>query len=591
MVSSEPTLPDATSTKLKVFLSYSRKDAAFAQELLAALELLGFDAYLDKEDIAPGEPWEDRLGALIQMADTVVFIISPSSLASKHCTWEVEETARKAKRLVPVMLKQDPAIEVPERLRKLNYVFFSEGQSFTKGLSDLARALRANVGWIREHTRYGDLALRWIERRKPDALLLRGSDLDDARRWIAERPKDAPEISVNQQGFIDASGKAAAEELAAKARLRWRVQAGLAAVSVVLAGLAVFAGLQWKAAETAKLSLAASNQKLEATVGELKSAQSTLVTQNAQLETQKSQLETSNARLQRKLALRTAPFGNEHINVPAGWFQIATTFAGAVGFIERRTVPNEPQASGVIVNARRLDPRWSDRPVFLTTTYALSRRGRATELPLSPQDAIMATYGPGGERIAIRLGAVLWESAETGVVVASIEDRLPVGASVLDRIADHDDPAVPLAELTRSEINALFDAGGTFLKPGAQRPVIFVGYHHDRREVALSVSHLLGRLSAAEAGQPGIPNIPQTVRTSTPTAASPSLHADLVYLHVTMPGASGAPIFDAITGELIGIHHNGHLCPSATATLRRCWGGGTSMARVVAAIRAEPASR
>lgn len=42
--------------KLKVFLSYSRKDSAFAQELLAGLELLGFEAYLDKEDIAPGEP-------------------------------------------------------------------------------------------------------------------------------------------------------------------------------------------------------------------------------------------------------------------------------------------------------------------------------------------------------------------------------------------------------------------------------------------------------------------------------------------------------------------------------------------------------
>ena len=60
--------PEPAASKLKVFLSYSRKDAAFAQELLTSLELLGFDAYLDKDDIAPGEPWEERLANLIRQA-------------------------------------------------------------------------------------------------------------------------------------------------------------------------------------------------------------------------------------------------------------------------------------------------------------------------------------------------------------------------------------------------------------------------------------------------------------------------------------------------------------------------------------------
>ena len=97
-------VPENSKSGLKVFLSYSRKDDAFAKELLAALELLGFDAYLDTEDIAPGEPWEDRLGNLIRQADTVVFLISPKSLASQHCGWEVEQTARSGKRLVPVII-------------------------------------------------------------------------------------------------------------------------------------------------------------------------------------------------------------------------------------------------------------------------------------------------------------------------------------------------------------------------------------------------------------------------------------------------------------------------------------------------------
>jgi hypothetical protein len=40
--------------KLKVFISYSREDEDFAQELLVGLELIGFESYLNKHDIAAG---------------------------------------------------------------------------------------------------------------------------------------------------------------------------------------------------------------------------------------------------------------------------------------------------------------------------------------------------------------------------------------------------------------------------------------------------------------------------------------------------------------------------------------------------------
>ena len=56
--------------KLKVFISYSRKDsAAFADELVSGLELVGFAPFLDRYDIAAGEDWEARLGGLIAQSD------------------------------------------------------------------------------------------------------------------------------------------------------------------------------------------------------------------------------------------------------------------------------------------------------------------------------------------------------------------------------------------------------------------------------------------------------------------------------------------------------------------------------------------
>ena len=69
----------------KVFLSYSRQNSAFAERLRNDLIASGFDAYLDKHDILPGEDWRLRLGALISGADTVVFCKSPSSINSEMC--------------------------------------------------------------------------------------------------------------------------------------------------------------------------------------------------------------------------------------------------------------------------------------------------------------------------------------------------------------------------------------------------------------------------------------------------------------------------------------------------------------------------
>jgi hypothetical protein len=91
--------------KLKVFISYSRRDsAAFADELVAGLELAGFAPFLDRHDIAAGEDWEARLGGLIAQSDTVVFAVSPEAVKSD--VWEVERTIELSKRLLPVSSSQ-----------------------------------------------------------------------------------------------------------------------------------------------------------------------------------------------------------------------------------------------------------------------------------------------------------------------------------------------------------------------------------------------------------------------------------------------------------------------------------------------------
>src|SRR5215470_7725938 len=98
---SGPAAPDIG--KLRVFISYSRDDAKFADQLDAALNSCGFECLIDRHGISGGEAWKRRLGSLISQADTVVFVLSPSSAHSEVCTWEVGEAERLSKRILPVI--------------------------------------------------------------------------------------------------------------------------------------------------------------------------------------------------------------------------------------------------------------------------------------------------------------------------------------------------------------------------------------------------------------------------------------------------------------------------------------------------------
>lgn len=230
--------------RLRVFISYARRDgAAFAEELLHGLEVAGFDAFLDRHDIAAAEDWEARLGALIQSADTVVFVLTPAAASSERCAWEIDRAEQLVKRIIPIVSIPVEEGVTPARLRRLNYIYFSEGHSYSVSLGKLAEALRVDLGWIREHTRLGELAQRWQARNRSDALLLRGSELDAARQWLINRSEDSPPTTDAHREFISAS-EAAEGVLVKRERARRRALIlSLTAAVIVFAVLGAAAGI------------------------------------------------------------------------------------------------------------------------------------------------------------------------------------------------------------------------------------------------------------------------------------------------------------------------------------------------------------
>jgi TPR repeat protein len=207
--------------KLRVFISYSREDNEFADQLEAALNTCGFDCVLDREGISGGEDWKSRLGVLIAEADTVVFALSPASAESEICNWEVDESTRLGKRILPVICRALGEARPPASLQAINYVFFyhdpkTPGSGFGEGLKRLVEALNTDFEWLLEHTRYLQRASEWEKGGRPANRLLSGDDISEAKAWVARRPKAAPAPTVLQLGFIRASEREAEAQLSAK---------------------------------------------------------------------------------------------------------------------------------------------------------------------------------------------------------------------------------------------------------------------------------------------------------------------------------------------------------------------------------------
>ena len=146
----------------KVFISYSRKDIAFADRLEAALKARGFEPLIDRTEIYAFEEWWSRIEALIARADTVVFVLSPNSVASEVALKEVEFAASLNKRFAPIVFCSVQEKLVPEALakrinwRQLSILTFSGSDSIPSSLS------RHDVGfWQKLRLGYCCARLRW----------------------------------------------------------------------------------------------------------------------------------------------------------------------------------------------------------------------------------------------------------------------------------------------------------------------------------------------------------------------------------------------------------------------------------------------
>ncbi|TAX01971.1 toll/interleukin-1 receptor domain-containing protein (plasmid) [Rhizobium leguminosarum] len=225
---------DGEAALAKVFISYSRKDQSFADRLEAALTLRGFAVFIDRHDIEDLEEWWKRIETLIMKADTIVFVLSPDSLQSKYARQEIDFAAGLNKRFAPILCRDLDGAPIPAALAKFNYVPFDDLSQFEARADRLAKALRVDIAWLRQHAEFGEAAREWSDANRPKGRLLRSPVLEEAERWVAARPESAPAPTEETRDFIQASRLGASR---ARNLLIGGLSAGLA-IALILAGYA-----------------------------------------------------------------------------------------------------------------------------------------------------------------------------------------------------------------------------------------------------------------------------------------------------------------------------------------------------------------
>ncbi len=90
----------------RVFISYSRKNEAFAERIARDLSDAGLDVWIDLRQIQVGELWEQEIYRGLERAEFIVLCLSPAALASEWVQREIMTTKDAGKRIYPVMVEE-----------------------------------------------------------------------------------------------------------------------------------------------------------------------------------------------------------------------------------------------------------------------------------------------------------------------------------------------------------------------------------------------------------------------------------------------------------------------------------------------------
>src|SRR6187402_2242747 len=118
-----------------IFISYSSKDRAQAEQLVELLASAGLSVWIDKQGIDVATSWSGEIVDAIEGCKAFVVLLSPNSIASVNVVKEVSLAAEQKKKILPLDL------EPVELSRDLKYHLAGIQRSAMTNIDAIIRAL------------------------------------------------------------------------------------------------------------------------------------------------------------------------------------------------------------------------------------------------------------------------------------------------------------------------------------------------------------------------------------------------------------------------------------------------------------------
>jgi len=107
---------------MKIFLSHASEDKSAAESIAFSLRSRGHKVFLDRDDLPPGQSYDQQIERAVKESDILIFLVSPSSVTSgRYTLTELAFARRKWQnpngRILPVIARKTPFDEIPSYLK------------------------------------------------------------------------------------------------------------------------------------------------------------------------------------------------------------------------------------------------------------------------------------------------------------------------------------------------------------------------------------------------------------------------------------------------------------------------------------------
>ena len=123
-----------------IFMSYSRRELGFVDDLVKKLEDEKYNVWLDYRALVPGSPWYVLIDKGLKEADTVLLVVSKAAIASEYVALEWRHFLESKERVILLIFE---AVDLPKELEKYEWVDFRS--NYKAGLKELFSQLKQPI--------------------------------------------------------------------------------------------------------------------------------------------------------------------------------------------------------------------------------------------------------------------------------------------------------------------------------------------------------------------------------------------------------------------------------------------------------------